>query len=162
MRGLSPFGFIGVVALTFAVPVLAQRAPAIPGHTGTIATPTTVDEEYKLANKIVVATEDGVQHVFPAGTGTFRDLKVGQPVAIYYEQKSTEARVQKVSHSKKTIEVRYDTGATEKLELVNKSAKPQKAGEVLQAPTPAGEKVVTYFSDVAHDRIAYYFRTSKS
>ena len=66
MRSFHSIPLIVIVALSAATVAYAQRAPAIPGVTGSIATPETVKDEYKAANKIAVAAEDGIEHTLVA------------------------------------------------------------------------------------------------
>lgn len=150
---------IGIAWLAASALLSAQQAPAIPGHTGTIATPQTVKDEYKAANKIAVAAEDGIEHVFPAGKGPLADLKEGTTVAIYYESKATEGIVSNVGRKSGEITVRYNNGTTEKLKLAEKEAvEPSRA---LKNGQQGNTRVVVYYSDAASARIARYF-TPKS
>src|SRR5215471_20531718 len=159
MRNFSRVPLIGIATLSVATLALAQRPPAIHGVTGTVATPETVKQEYKAANKIAVAAEDGVEHVFPAGKGELSDLKEGTTVAIYYESKATEGIVSNVTRKTGEITVRYDNGKTEKLKLAEKDAvEPSKA---LKNQPQGNTRVVVYYSDAARGRIARYF-TPKS
>ena len=159
MRPHWTASLIGIAWLAASAGLVAQHAPPIPGHTGTIATPETVKEEYKAANKIAVAAEDGIEHVFPAGKGPLSDLKEGTTVAIYYESKATEGIVSNVGHKTGEITVRYDNGKTEKLKLADKEAvDPSRA---LKNGAQGDTRVVVYYSDDAHGRIARYF-TPKS
>jgi len=155
-RGLYVFS-LAAAMFAFAPQVYAQRAPAIPGVTGTIATPTTISEEHKLANKIAVAAEDGSEKVFPAGKGPLSDLKPGSTVAIYYESTVTEGTVSDVSRSKNEITLRYADGRKEKLQLAETVA--VQPGQALKNGGPGGNtRVVVYNSDEAHERIARYFK----
>ncbi|HVZ23262.1 MAG TPA: hypothetical protein VG871_19450 [Vicinamibacterales bacterium] len=147
---------IGIFALGGSSLTLAQRTPAIPGHTGVIALPDTVDQEYKAANKIVVAAEDGVEHAFPAGKGPLSDLTPGSTVAIYSESKSTEGTVTDVDRDKSEISVRYANGTNERLTLAEKEA--VAPGKALQNEPRGNTRVVVYYSDAAHGRIARYFK----
>ena len=159
MRNPRSISLIGIVALSAATVAYAQRPPAIHGVTGTVATPETVKDEYKAANKIVVAAEDGVEHIFPAGKGELSDLREGTMVAIYYESKATEGTVSNVARKSGEITVRYDNGKTEKLKLAEKDAvEPSKA---LKNEPQGNTRVVVYYSDAARGRIARYF-TPKS
>jgi len=159
MRAMS-IQLVGLTALALGTALYAQRAPAIPGVTGTIATPTTIDQEHKLANKISVAAEDGIEHVFPAGKGPLSDLKPGSTVAIYFESTVTEGTVSDVSRAKNEITLRYANGTKEKLQLAEKVA--LEPGQALKNGGPGGNtRVVVYNSDEAHGRIARYFRPKK-
>jgi hypothetical protein len=156
MRAMS-IQLVGIAALALGTALSAQRAPAIPGVTGTIATPTTIDQEHKLANKIAVAAEDGIEHVFPAGKGPLSDLKPGSTVAIYFESTVTEGTVSDVSRSRNEITLRYANGTKEKLQLAEKIA--LEPGQALKDGGPGGNtRVVVYNSDEAHGRIARYFK----
>jgi len=159
MRNPRSISLIGFLALSAATVAYAQRPPAIHGVTGTVATPETVKDEYKVANKIAVAAEDGVEHVFPAGKGELSDLKEGTTVAIYYESKATEGTVANVTRKSGEITIRYENGKTEKLKLAEKDAvEPSKA---LKNQPQGNTRVVVYYSDAARGRIARYF-TPKS
>ena len=160
MRSLRRVSLIGITALLAATVAFAQRPPAIHGVTGTVATPETIKQEYKAANKIVVAAEDGVEQTFPAGKGPLSDLKPGTTVAIYYESKATEGTVSDVASKSGEIKVRYQNGSTEKLKLADKEA--VDPGRALKNGLPEGTtRVVVYYSDAAKARIARYF-TPKS
>ena len=91
MRIATMTQLVGAVALAFASDAYAQRPPAIQGVTGTIATEATIKDEKKAGNKIVVATEDGAEHVYDAakdlvvhpGKNPLSDLKPGTTVVIH-------------------------------------------------------------------------------
>jgi hypothetical protein len=148
---------IAAVTLALGPQAFAQTPPPIHGVTGTVATPTTINEEHKLANKIVVATEDGLEHVFPAGKGPLSDLTPGSTVAVYYESTVTEGIVSDVNRAKNAITVQYADGKKEKLELTEKaSVSPDQA--VKDGQIPRDTRVVVYNSNDAHGRIARYFK----
>jgi hypothetical protein len=159
MRNARSISLIGIVALSAATVAFAQRPPAIHGVTGTVATPETVKDEYKVANKIAVAAEDGIEHVFPAGKGELSDLREGTAVAIYYESKATEGTVSNVTRKSGEITIRYENGKTEKLKLAEKDA--VEPGRALKNQPQGNTRVVVYYSDAARGRIARYF-TPKS
>ena len=153
-RGLY---LVAAAVLALGPRALAQTPPPIHGVTGTIATPTTVNEEHKLANKIVVAAEDGIEHIFPAGKGPLSDLQPGTTVAVYYESRVTEGIVSDVSRGKNEITLKYANGSKETLRLTDKAAVPP--ADALKNGGPAGDtRVVVYNSDEAHGRIARYFK----
>jgi hypothetical protein len=159
MRVSRRLQLLGIAAVTLALgpQAFAQTPPPIHGVTGTIATPTTVNEEHKVANKIVVAAEDGIEHVFPAGKGPLSDLKPGSTVAVYYESTVTEGIVSDVNRSKNAITLQYAGGKTEKLQLAEKDA--VTPDQALKNGKPAGTtRVIVYNSDEAHARIARYFK----
>jgi len=147
---------IAVVALGSSSTALAQRPPAISGVTGTVATKETVKDEYKVANKIAVAAEDGIEHVFPAGKGPLSDLTPGTSVAIYYESTVTEGIVTDVTGGKTEITVRYSNAKTEKLVLLDKQA--VEPGQALKNEPQSDTRVVVYQANDGRGRIARYFK----
>jgi glutamate racemase len=88
MRASWYLTVVGTVALGIA-PAHAQ--PPIHGVTGTMATEATIKSEHKAANKLVVATEDGVEHVYDAAKGLvvhggkdpLSDLRPGTTVIVH-------------------------------------------------------------------------------
>ena len=91
MNRVTCLPFVAGAALLCAS-AYGQTPPPIHGVTGTVATEGTIKDEHKAANKIVVATEDGVEHVYDAVTGlkvhggdpALADLKPGTTVVIHY------------------------------------------------------------------------------
>src|SRR6202166_1879243 len=102
MRTICGFSLVGMVALGIA-PVSAQ-GPANHGFTGTGATEGTIKDEHKAANKIVVETKDGVEHVYDAAKGLLvhggksglSDLKPGTTVVIHYTSNASGDLAQEV------------------------------------------------------------------
>src|SRR5579872_6548444 len=101
MRALWYFALFSTVGL--GIPAYAQ-GPPIHGVTGTIATEATIKSEHKAANKIVVETEDGVEHVYDAAKGLvvhggpdgLADLKPGTTVVIHYNANQTVQEIDRV------------------------------------------------------------------
>jgi len=148
MRAVWHLRLVGLVALATAGPALyAQQPPVIHGLTGAIATGATIKDEHKGANKIIVETEDGVEHVFDAakslvvhGGKNLSDLKPGTTVVIHYTADATgavapeidrvgadglhvtEGIVTKIDGSKNEVRIRYDNGTTETLTLTARAA----------------------------------------
>ena len=173
--------FIGFFALGAAAALDAQQPPAIHGVTGTIATDATIKDENKAANKIVVKTEDGVEHVFAGakdlllhGGKDLADLKPGTTVVVHYTTESTgesareidrvganglsvtEGMVTKIDRGKKEIQIRYDNGKIEKLALTARAAVD---GDLDFRNVPAGTtRVVVYYSEDSGRKVAHYFR----
>jgi hypothetical protein len=137
---------IGVVALLASCAAYAQRPPAIPGLTGTVVTKETIRQEHKLANRIVVAAEDGVEYLFPAAKGPLSDLPPGAAVAIYFESAVTEAIVSEVNVGKNEITLRYENGTRDTFQLVDSEDR-----------DTATHRIV-YRSDRTNGRVARYFR----
>jgi phage baseplate assembly protein gpV len=182
MRSSTMTQLVGVVAIAFASDAYAQRPPAIQGVTGTIATEATIKDEKKAGNKIVVATEDGAEHVYDAakdlvvhpGKNPLADLKPGTTVVIHYTPDNTvheidrvgenglsvtEGIVSNIDRGKKQITIRYDNGKTETLQLTERAA--VDAGLALRNIPTGSTRVVVYYSDAAKGKIAHYFKQKK-
>jgi hypothetical protein len=174
MRPFCYFPLVGVLALA-AAPLHAQTPPPIHGVTGTIATEATIKEEHKAANKIVVATEDGAEHVYDAAKGLavhggkdpLADLKPGTTVIIHYSPdntareidrvgvgglSTTEGIATKIDRGKKRITIRYDGGRIETLQLTDRAA-----ADVGKDIGP-DSRVVVYYSNVAGAKVTHYFK----
>jgi phage baseplate assembly protein gpV len=179
MRASTTMQLVGIAALAFAPELGAQRPPAIHGVTGTIATEATIKDEQKAGNKIVVATEDGAEHVYDAakdlvvhgGKNPLSDLKPGTTVVIHYTADNaiheidrvgenglsvTEGIVSKIDRGKKQITIRYDNGKTETLQLTDRAA--VDAGQALKNVPEGSTRIVVYYSDEAKGKIAHYFK----
>jgi hypothetical protein len=167
-------GMLGLsVALSFA------QGPPIHGVTGTIATEATIKSEYKAANKIVVESEDGVEHIYDAAKGLavhggkppLSDLTPGTTVIIHYTAdgtaqeidrveadglNTTEGIVTKVERRTKQITIRYDNGTIETLNLTDRAA--ADVGKHIGEDT----RIVVYYSDDAGGKVTHYFRKRES
>ena len=143
MRLLSPFCVITVVLLGMSPQAFAQRAPAIPGVTGTMVTPETAKQEKKLEDKAAVAVKDAVTR---DDKGPLSDLKPGTTVVIRHGTDVTEGIVSDIQRSSSVITVRYANKKTEKL--------------VLAERTSANARTVEYSDDTNH-KVTRYF-TPKS
>jgi len=172
MRAPWHLSLVGLVGLGIA-PAYAQVP--IHGVTGTMATEATIKSEHKAANKIVVATDDGVEHVYDAAKGlvvhggkdALADLRPGTTVVIHYTAgnqvqeidrvgegglSTTEGIATKIDRGKKEITVRYDNGKTEKLKLTDRAA--ADAGRNVGEDT----RIVMYYSEDAGERVTHYFK----
>ena len=182
MRTLRHLQFLGIVAVCTAPALYAQAPPAIHGVTGTMATEGTIKDEHKAANKIVVETKDGVEHVYDAakdllvhgGKNGLSDLKPGTTVVVHYTADTTgefaheidrvganglsvtEGIVTTIDRGKKEITIRYDNGATETLKLTDRAA--VDAGSTFTNAPAGTTRIVVYYSDEAGRKIAHYFR----
>jgi hypothetical protein len=174
MRRFWQVQLVGIVALA-AMPVHAQQGPPIHGFNGTMATEATIKSEHKAANKIIVKTEDGVEHVYDAASGfvvhggkdPLADLKPGTTVIIHYTSdntvqeidrigggglSTTEGIATKIDRGKKEITVRYDNGKIETLKLTDRAA--ADVGKTVEPDT----RIVAYYSDEARGKVAHYFK----
>jgi hypothetical protein len=132
---------VGIAVLTIAPALYAQRAPAIPGVTGTIVTPETAKDEKKAEDKAGAAVKGALT---PAEKkGPLSDLKEGTTVVIRHASEVTEGVVSKIDHSANEITVRYDNKKIEKLVLTD-------------AKSP-NARTVEYSDDTRH-KVTRYFR----
>jgi hypothetical protein len=179
MRAFWALQFVGMTAVGIAL-AHAQGPPPIPGVTGTIATEGTVEKEYKAANKIVVATKDGAEHIYGAakdlvvhdhgGDKPLGDLKPGATVVVHYTDDNTAQEVDlvgpgglsttegiatKIDRGKGEITIRYDNGKIEKLKLTDRAA--AEADKTIGPDT----RVVVYYSDEAGTKITHYCKKLK-
>ena len=129
MRLLSPFCVITVVLLGVSPQAFAQRAPAIPGFTGTIVTPETAKDEKKAEDKAAVAVKDAVTR---NAKGPLSDLAPGTTVVIRHGADVTEGIVSKVDVGANEITVRYDNKKIEKMVLADRRVGRHADGGILE------------------------------
>lgn len=157
----------------------AQSPPPIAGVTGTIALDGTVKQTYAAANKIIVAAEDGFEHLFHVGQHTvvhgggdaesLGDLAAGMHVVVHYtveDGETTAVEVDRiggdglremrgviayVDRDAKRLSIRLADGTTETLQLSDRAAKDAGA-DVDDAAT-----VVVYYADHGGQKVAHYF-----
>ena len=140
MRLLSPFCLIGIMTLGLAPQAFAQRAPAIPGVTGSIVTPETAKDEKKAEDKAGVAIKDAVTR---EAKGPLSDLAPGTTVVVRHGSDDvTEGIVSKVDVGANEITVRYDNKKIEKLVLVDRTSADARAVEYTD---DLNQKVTRYF-----------------
>ena len=178
MRPFWRLALVGLVAFGVA-PAYAQQGPPIHGFNGTMATEATIKAEQKAAHKIVVETEDGVEHIYDSAKGLvvhggkdpLSDLKPGTTVVIHYTAdntaqeidrvgpdglSTTEGIVTKIDRTKKAITIRYDNGKVETLKLTDRAA--ADVGKNIEADT----RVVVYYSNEAGGKVTHYFKKRES
>src|ERR1051325_1510609 len=129
---------IGIALLSLTPAVFAQKAPPIPGVTGTLVTPETAKQEKKAEDKAGAAIKDAVT---PDDKGPLTDLAEGTTVVIREGTNVTEAIVSKRSGDE--ITVRYANKKTEKMQLADKSDGRTRIVEYMPAGTR--DKVTRYF-----------------
>ena len=179
---MPPFAclaLVTVVGLGIAPAPAYAQGPPIHGFNGTIATEATIKAEHKAANKIVVATEDGVEHIYDVAKGLvvhggkdpLSDLKPGTTVIIHFATdntaqeidrvgpdglSATEGIATKIDRRKNEITIRYDNGKIEKLKLTDRAA--------ANVGTNIGEdtRIVVYYSDEAGGKVTHYFKRRES
>jgi hypothetical protein len=140
MRNAHNVSLIGILALSAATVAFAQRAPAIPGVTGTVVTPETAKDEKKAEDKAGAAIKDAVT---PADTkGPLSDLVPGTTVVIRFGDSVTEGTVSKIDRSANEITVRYDDKRVEKYVLADRTAPDTRT---VQYTNDTKEKVTRYF-----------------
>ena len=173
MRAFWPLQLVGMAALGLT-PAYAQ-GPPIHGFNGTLATEATIRAEHQAANKIVVETADGVEHIYDAAKGLkvhggkapLSDLKPGTTVIIHYTTdnkvqeidrvgagglSTIESTVTKIDRAKKQITIRYDNGQIEKLKLTDRAA--SDVGKNIGEDT----RIVVYYSDEVGGKVTHYFK----
>jgi hypothetical protein len=178
MRPFWRLALVGMVALGIA-PAYAQQGPAIHGFNGTMATEATIKAEQKAANKIVVETEDGVEHIYDSAKGLvvhggkdpLSNLKPGTTVIVHYTADNTAQEIDRVGTNglstmesiatridrrKKEITIRYDNGKIETLKLTSRAA--ADVGKNIGKDT----RIVVYYSDDAGGKVTHYFKKRES
>src|ERR1051325_11662805 len=95
MRRMSLFCLITVALLGLPPRLFAQKAPAVPGVTGTIVTPETAKQEKKVEDKVAPAVKDAVTPSDKA-KGPLADLVPGTTVVIRFGDDVTEGVVSKI------------------------------------------------------------------
>jgi hypothetical protein len=141
MRNPLHIALVCIVALSAATLVYAQRAPAIPGVTGTIVTPETAKDEKKAEDKAGAAVKDALTP--DDSKGPLSDLAPGTTIVIRFGDNVTEGIVSKIDRSANEITVRYDNKKVEKMVLSDREA--------------SGARTVQYTNDLKQ-KITRYFR----
>ena len=141
MTTFRHISLIGIAALCASTALYAQRAPAIPGVTGTIVTEETAKDEKKAEDKAAVAVKDAVTRA--DNKGPLSDLKPGTTVVIRHGSDVTEGIVSKIDRSTNEITVRYDNKKIEKLVLADRAS--------------ADARTVEYSDETKH-KITRYFK----
>jgi hypothetical protein len=140
MRNPRSVSLIGILALSAATVAYAQRAPAIPGVTGTIVTPETAKDEKKAEDKAGAAVKDAVTP--DDSKGPLSDLTPGTTIVIRFGDNVTEGIVSKIDRSANEITVRYDNKKVEKLVLSDRATS---GARTVQYTNDTKQKVTRYF-----------------
>jgi len=182
-RGVPLIGMVALLGI--AADGTAQSAPPtgppIPNETGVIALEGTTKTFYGDLNKIIVSSEDGVEHLFhftkrtvvhgaTESDAAFNGLIKGSRVVVHYtvdggEKTAVEVDqigsdglhemrgvVRHVDRGAKRLSIRLADGTEETLELSERAAK-DAGRDVGDAAT-----VVLYYSNEAGHKVAHYFR----
>jgi hypothetical protein len=140
MRKLWQLPLIGIVVLSLSPAMHAQKAPPIPGVTGTLVTPETAKDEKKAEDKAAVAVKETLT---PADNkGPLSDLKPGTTVVIRHGSDVTEGIVSKIDRSANEITVRFDNKKIEKLVLTDRGSADARTVEY---SNDTKQKVTRYF-----------------
>jgi hypothetical protein len=166
--------FIGLLALGAPLAAAGQvQGPAIPGVTGSIGIPATIDRFYSDANKLLEKAGDGIGRIHGTtgaktrgGEATLDSLQPGTPVAVHYavkgiqtsadetnpvgavNAKRNEATVTRVDRSKKQVTIAFADGTIDTLRLAHGSD----SDELTRS------RVVVYYPDRSGRRAAHYFK----
>ncbi len=136
---MHKFILIGIAVVSLTSAAYAQRAPAIPGVTGTLVTPETAKDEKKAADKAAVAVKDAVTR---EAKGPLTDLTPGSTVLIRHGEDTTEGIVSKVDVGGNEITVRYDNKKVEKMVLADRAASDTR---IVEYTNDTKQKVTRYF-----------------
>ena len=140
MRIWSRASLIGIVVLSLSPAMHAQKAPPIPGVTGTLVTPETAKEEKKAEDKAGAAVKEALT---PSDNkGPLADLKPGTTVVIRHGTDVTEGVVSKIDRSANEITVRFDNKKIEKLVLADRASGDTRTVEY---SNDTKQKVTRYF-----------------
>jgi hypothetical protein len=157
--------------LLFSGPLTASgQIVRVPGVTGTLALPESVDKFYSDVNKILVKTSDAVDHITRKSNddddrdsaASFDALQHGTEVVVQYVVKGiatsspstpNESIVTGVDRDKKRITVAFKDGGTKTFRLAKHGA--------FSEDDPRS-RVVVYHRDAAGRTVAAYFKPVKS
>jgi hypothetical protein len=178
-------------ALAFAVALgwvgsTASSAQSPPPGEGTVALEGTMKKFYRAANTVIVATVDGVEHVYHftkdlvvhggkgRGPDALEGLREGSTVVVHYTGrgetesaveidrigdeglKVTEGTVTRIDRGRKQITVRFDDKRTETFRLTDRAA--AEVGRDLDAPANDAVRVTIYYTDEAGRKVAHFFK----
>jgi hypothetical protein len=178
-----PMAVLAGFVLSGSLGLGAQSPPPV---RGTIALEGTMKKFYKAANTVIVATKDGIEHVYHftkdllvhggrgAGVDALSGLREGTTVVVHYVStgadqsaveidrigdeglKVTEGIVHRIDRKRSQITIRFDNGTTETLRLTERAAA-EASTEIARAPTET-TKIIVYYSDEGGRKVAHYFK----
>jgi hypothetical protein len=179
-------GMVAVNVVGVADAWAAQQPPPIHGVTGTIATEGTIQETYEGANKLLVKTADGLEHLFrlkgrstvhtgdAAGEEALRGLKKGAAVVVHYTKEGEnltaeeidrlgdeglqqiEGVVTAVNRGERMISIKLADGTRQTLRLSDRAA--ADVGKDIDRAADGTARVIVYYKDEAGQRVAHYFK----
>ena len=184
VRAAKWVAWMAIPLAMLAAPVRGQTPPPSGDGTGTIALEGTMKKFYRGANTIVVATLDGVEHVYEftrdlivhggkrAGPDALSGLQPGTTVVIHYAVsgpkasatevdvidadglKITEGRVAHIDRRKGQITIKYVNGMEEKFLLTEHAV----AEMTLPGAPAQGAEVTIYYTDDIGRKVVHYFK----
>jgi hypothetical protein len=171
------------VAVALSVTVAAQSSAPV---RGTVALEGTVKMIYAAANTVIVATVDGVDHVYHftkdllvhggkgGGVDALKGLREGSTVVVHYTNegtqqlaheidrvgdeglKTTEGVITRINRGRKEVTIRFDSGRTETFQLTDRAA--ADVGKDIDQAANGTTKIIIYYSDDAGQKVAYFFK----
>ncbi len=169
-----------VSAGVLVVPAAAQEPPPV---RGTISMDGTTNAVYGAARTIIVATAEGVRHVYrvtrdlvvhgPTGPSPLESLREGTAVAVHFTVATdgataieidqigddglaiTEGVVIGINHRRREIRLRLPSGRVETLRLTTRVAAEQLALDLAQDGTV---RIIVYYTADGRRKVVHYFR----
>ena len=180
----QPVGCAAILLVVLSAPARGQTAPPATAGSGTMALEGSMQKFYRAANTVVVATVDGVEHVFAftrdlivhggkrAGPDALNGLQSGAMVVVHYTVsgatasatevdvigadglKIVEGRVVNIDRRKGQITIKYADGTEEQFLLTEHAVT-----ETNQPGAPAkGAQVTIYYTDDIGRKVIHYFK----
>lgn len=143
------------LALVLSLPVRAAAQPPINGFNGTLAPEGLVDEEYGIANTVIVGTTAGFGHLWHGTKALFvhhrsgdeaaavRQLHDGLRVDVDEGSQTEEGTVVDVDRQRQHITIALDNGEDEYFQVTPPAA--QQAGVTIYYADDTGRRVVHLF-----------------
>jgi len=178
--------FVAGLALESLALAAEQSAPPVSGVNGTLALEGTMKTVYRGAGKVIVATIDGVEHVYTftkdlivhggkgAPVDALEGLQKGTTVVVHYNADGTQPTVGEIDvigaeglsitegvvttldRGRQKITVTYDNGKTETFQLTQRAAAEAPRKADLVGTPDA--KVVIYYTNEQGQKVVHFFR----